>query len=356
MITRINIRKHVSELIEAIKESLDLVPSLVLIPMILKGIDSGKTDLVIKFILVYVSLEILVRLSSRLIATKRQKNASKITRVFELSEKGLVIYQIADILEKEGYKSILGRKILEQSIGKIIEKGNRRTVLELNPHKISKSILWLIIRFIMVIAFLVIIYSPIPNVIINDVIPDVSGPQPIGTNINYTVQIYNKNIIKFKYEILVDDERIPNNDDKLGDFSFSLNTTGKEEGNHGIEVRVWPSDNNAGKENMKVWKGSFKLYNRKPEINKFSSYFYQDDLIKTDNSATIGTIVHFKVQATDPEHDNLSYKFAVDGIYAVPQPNDAWDWDTSKYKEGIHEIGVTVTDEKPHSDALDINN
>lgn len=329
--------------------------------MVFTGLNQGKTDVVTNFILIYLSLEIIILLLSRKIAAVKENNASKVIRVFELGKNGLAIHQIAEILEEEGYKSIRGRGKLEKSAAKIIEKGNLKKALKIKQlgftelsHKISKNILCLLLRVMVVIIFFYFIYINAPELTIAKLTPSPPGPVEVGSSIQWNIEIDKTPDTRFNYRIYVDG-RMNDSDYSIysSSFSWTWHTSGEKSGAHRIMVEVWPE---GYYDKKKTENSTYELYNEKPFIKKVDYYYEKHGSEFTELEAPKGTIVHCKVHATDPDpEDILYYEFSVGGyIKQGPSDSDEWLWDTSKYSEGDHEIYVRVIDGKDHANDLPI--
>jgi len=328
------------------------------------GLNRGKVELSILFVVLYPILELIIRILSRIIAVKKGKNASKLIRVFELSKYGLAVHQIAEVLENEGYRSILGRKTLEKSCANIIKKGNFEKALELNRvgftelyNNITKNILFMSLRVVLIIIFLYLISIPDPYVDITGLYPRVNGPQEIGSNIVFDIKIFKNRDFTSNYVIYVDHNKIYNDSVTGSEFSWNWNTSNAICGQHNITVEVFP-ENYYNKRNEETI--IYELYNQKPIINYVEYIINHNRYVIDSNENKVnvsrGVIVIIEVNATDPDRgDTLNYEFLVDGIFEESSNLSKWSLDTSNYGEGTHMICAKVTDGNVHANNLDVN-
>jgi hypothetical protein len=328
------------------------------------GFNRGKVGLSILFIVLYIILGIIIYILSKNIADKKKKNASKLIRVFELSKYGLAVHQIAEVLENEGYRSILGRKTLEKSCANIIKKGSFEKALELNRveytelyNNISKNILFMSLRVVLIIIFLYYISIPDPCVEITGLYPRVNGPQEIGTDIVFDIKISKNKDFTSNYAIYVDHNKIHKDSVTGNEFSWNWNTSNAICGQHNITVEVFP-ENYYNKRDK--WTTIYELYNQKPIINYVEYIINHNRSVIESNVSKVhvnmGAIAIIEVNATDPDRgDTLNYEFLVDGIVKESSNLSKWSMDTSNYDEGDYMICVKVTDGNVHANNLDVN-
>lgn len=361
MVTIMDLHKYIYDLVDIIKNKLEFAPSLFVIPAIITGLSKGKYELIFNFILIYIIFEAIMYFIHRKLARVQEKDASKVIRVFELNKKGLAIHQIAEILETEGYRSIRGRKTLEKSIAKIIENGNLTKALELKKmgftelsHKISRNSFSLIFRSIIIISFVLFIIPPDAKLTIKNITPDPLGPQEIGCDVKWKAVLDNEKNIKYNWALYVDDDREDHGGGRGTSFYCKWDTSEEKFGKRIITVKVWCEGNS---DCDAEWTGDYELFNQKPNINKdINPYYYSQDRNKIFSSrATKGTIVHFDVDADDPDEDELYYEFMVDGsVVQGASERSYWKWDTSNNKEKDYTISVTVTDGQNHINTLGV--
>ncbi|MCJ7445338.1 MAG: NPCBM/NEW2 domain-containing protein [Methanotrichaceae archaeon] len=172
--------------------------------------------------------------------------------------------------------------------------------------------------------------------------PDKISPQEAGTTIKWTATALDPEKDSVQYKFLLDgQQRI----DWSHDSSWHWITSNADIGSHTIETKVKDGNHNADGDDSKIIDFTISpqtITNQPPLINELAS--------APDSPQRVGTTITWTADATDPDGDQIVYKYILNGDPVDDWSRDnAWTWQPSEQYIGNNIIEVLVRD-KNHAD------
>jgi hypothetical protein len=176
---------------------------------------------------------------------------------------------------------------------------------------------------------------------ISSLAADKSSPQVAGTAIAWTAKANDPDNDPIQYRFLLDDQ--PQTDWSYGS-SWVWTMTTADIGSHLIEVKIRDRKHNSEGDDSKTAQFAIELPNQPPIVKGLTP--------DKRSPQAAGTIIIWTARATDPDGDEILYKFILDKDTILRSTNDNWNndptrtWDTSQLDPGTHSITVEVRDGK----------
>jgi len=196
-------------------------------------------------------------------------------------------------------------------------------------------------------SFVIESLAPVPVAPPNDpptissLAADKSSPQVAGTAITWTSKASDPDNDPIQYKFFLDDQ--PQTDWSYGS-SWIWTMTTADIGSHLIEVKIRDRKHNSEGDDSGTAQFAIELPNQPPIVKDLTP----DK--RTPQAA--GTIIIWTARATDPDGDDILYKFILDRDTILRSTNENWNndptrrWDTSQLEPGPHSITLEVRDGK----------
>lgn len=182
-----------------------------------------------------------------------------------------------------------------------------------------------------------IILSP-PNLspVLKDLVPDVASPQPASARITWTAQAADPDGDRVVYRFLLNGEAATDWSDS---GSWTWDTDRTSPGDYEVAVQVRDEKHSGQESSDGSLKRTFTLLaqNQPPLVSSLES--------DKPSPQAQGTSVLWKANATDPDGDDILYRFLLNGQAATRwSESDVWNWSTKGLPAVSYRIGVQVRD------------
>ncbi|MFB3766456.1 MAG: hypothetical protein ACE14P_14575, partial [Methanotrichaceae archaeon] len=173
--------------------------------------------------------------------------------------------------------------------------------------------------------------------VVNSLASDKQSPQAAGTNITWTTGATDPDNDPIQYRFFLDSKP---ETDWSSDPSWIWTTSKADIGSHSIQVSVKDGKHNPNGDDSKTAQFAIATPpNKPPAVNSLTP--------DKQSPQTSGTTITWTAEAADPDEEQISYRFFLNGNPATDWITDnKWTWTTTSANIGNNQIEVSVKDGK----------